>query len=116
MIRMMVVVMLLALVTPGLSHDGKHDKFLESLTNQNNVSCCVGSEAYSVDEPDWEYNKDENYPYRVRQSPKHDWLTVPSVAVVKQRNEIGLVKVWPTVNGTTGDWTTIRCFLPGTGT
>lgn len=109
-----VLVILLFMLSPVLAHDGKHDEFLKSLTNQNKVSCCDGSEAYSVEEPDWEFG-DDKYPYRVRQSPQHQWMNVEPYAVVKQKNEIGIVKVWPQKNSA-GTWTAIHCFLPGNGT
>lgn len=107
------VVAALFIFSSALAHDGVHDQWLKSLTNQNNISCCDGSDAFSVEEPDWEFG-DEKHPYRVRQSPQHLWLNVEPSAVVKQKNSLGLVKVWPQKD-TAGTWTYVHCFLPGTG-
>lgn len=94
------------------AHDGKHDEWLKTLKNGNNIACCEASEAFSVEDPDWEIAKDR---YRVRQSPRHNWIDIDPKQVVPEKNKIGVAKVWPTIDAS-GTWTTIRCFLPGDGT
>ena len=93
------------------THDGLHDDWLKSLRNGNKQSCCVGSEAFSVQDPDWEMNGTIGT-YRVRQSTQHQWLTVPKEALVTDVNRLGTAMVWPTYDAS-GTWTSIRCFMPG---
>lgn len=107
-----IILTTLLLISPVLAHDGKHDEWMKKLKNGNNIACCVASEAFSVDDPDWEIHKDN---YRVRQSPKHNWIVVNPKEVVTEKNILGVAKVWPTLDAS-GTWTSIRCFLPGDGT
>jgi hypothetical protein len=105
----------IAVVVSAAAHDGVHDDWLKTLKNGNNVSCCDGSDAYSVVEPDWEMMHGEDaVHYRVRQSTKHGWMLVADKAVITDVNKIGVAKVWPTIDAS-GLWTSIRCFLPGSG-
>ena len=101
----------LALASPTLAHDGQHDDWLKTLKNGNKIACCDGSDAFSVLDPDWEIAKDS---YRVRQSLQHTWIVVDPTQVVTEKNVTGVAKVWPTLDAS-GTWTSIRCFLPGSG-
>jgi hypothetical protein len=111
MIRALVVVVILIVLSPAFAHDGVHDEWLKKLKNGNGIACCESSEAFSVDDPDWEISKDR---YRVRQSPQHQWIDVSPTEVVTEKNILGVAKVWPTIDAS-GTWTSIRCFLPGDG-
>lgn len=96
----------------ALAHDHANpelDNWFKGLKNGHNQSCCDGSDALSILEPDWDMA--DNH-YRVRQSPRHQWLVVPHENLVKEKNKAGVAKVWPTIDAA-GTWTTIRCFLPG---
>lgn len=108
-----IILAVMFLLTPVFAHEhGQKDAALLALKNGDKVDCCDGSEAFSVIEPDWEITKDC---YRVRQSPQHQWLYVrcPN-EIVTEKNKWGVAKVWPTVDAS-GTWTTVRCFLPGSG-
>jgi hypothetical protein len=117
---------LLALSLLTLVHDSSHpelNEWLKSLTNQRNVSCCDGSDAFAIDQPDWDTNHEstsEEYPYKVfvraPQVPQGEWVYVHKNAVVKQNNKHGIARVWPiftlTQNGIY--FISVSCFLPGT--
>lgn len=116
-----VVIISLVWCWPARSHDHDHpewDDFLRSLTNQRNGSCCDGSEAFSVSNPDWDTTTNEDYPYKVflKGSKGSVWVMVPRFAVVKQNNKIGVAKVWPVLaddEGNAYEIPLIRCFMPG---
>ena len=113
MIRLFVVSVLLIVLSSAFAHDhGQEDAALLALKNGDNVNCCDGSDALSILEPDWEITKDC---YRVRQSPQHKWIYIrcPN-EIVTEKNKWGVAKVWPTIDAS-GTWTTVRCFLPGSG-
>jgi hypothetical protein len=99
----------------AFAHDHEHpelDPWYKSLTNQNGGSCCDGSDAYSVLDPDWEPTADPKKPYRVKVDSYPDWVYVDASSVVKQTNKIGIAKVWPVyVDGKP----MVRCFMPGSG-
>ena len=115
---------LFLLLTPALAHDHEHpenDEWLRSLTNQINGSCCDGSDALSINDPDWNTNDDpktvEDWPYKVRLDGQ--WILVFKNNVVKQTNKLGIARVWPykqtdDQGSPVGPWI-IRCFLPGSG-
>jgi hypothetical protein len=70
--------------------------------------CCDGSDATSLDDPDWENN---NGHYRVRIDGA--WIDVPDEAVLDTPNRDGRAMVWPYyING---ELHGIRCFMPGAG-
>lgn len=115
------LLLVLLLCSPALAHD--HDNpelndWLRSLTNEINGSCCDGSDAYSVNDPDWEIVAGNvDFPYRVRLDG--EWYPVFKNNVVKQTNKMGIARVWPYRNtddsgAPVSKWS-IRCFLPGSG-
>jgi hypothetical protein len=108
-----IILAVMFLLAPAFAHDhGYEDAALLALKNGDNVNCCDGSDALSVLDPDWEIAGDC---YRVRQSPRHQWINLRCPNdIVKEKNTFGVAKVWPTVDGS-GTWTTVRCFLPGSG-
>lgn len=67
--------------------------------------CCDGSDAMSVDDPDWENNSGH---YRVKL--EGEWVDVPDEAVITEPNLDGRALVWP-FKGVSGWY--IRCFMPG---
>lgn len=115
-----ILIGILVLIKPLHSHD--HDnpevnEWLKKLTNQINGSCCDGSDALSINDPDWDVNGDENFPYKVKLDGT--WILVFKDNVVKQTNTMGIARVWPYHNtdetgAPVGPWQ-VRCFLPGSG-
>lgn len=91
-----------------LAHDHGRpdlDPWFKSLHSGKGV-CCDGSEAKSIDDPDWD---NDHGHYRVRL--EGEWIDVPDDAVVDQINRFGVALVWP---GEIKDGKqTIRCFMPG---
>lgn len=76
--------------------------------------CCDGSDAYRVDDADWEV-KDGRYRVRVPTvagGDKLEWVDVPADAVVDVPNLSGHALAWP-IYGYLG--VDIRCFMPGPG-
>lgn len=96
-------------------HDPANDAWFKSLTNNMNGSCCDGSDAFSVEDPDWRRTADPENPFQVFYKDK--WLVVNIKNVVKQTNKIGVAKVWP-IDQTDDDGSptgniAVRCFMPG---
>jgi hypothetical protein len=114
---MKILAALFLLGSTVLAHDHDRpdlDAWYSSLTNQRNGSCCDGSEALSIANPDWDTSSSEEYPYKV--FLKGHWVPVPAFAVVKQRNRVGIAKVWPILTDDDGneyEVPYVRCFLPG---
>ena len=106
--RSLIAAGMLCLATAALAHDGHHDDWFKGLHNGLNVTCCDGSDALRVEDPDWDVSGQS---YRVRLEGK--WIEVPPNAVVPVPNIVGPAFVWPgkTVTGELY----IRCFLPGAG-
>lgn len=116
---MIVVAAVLALVGTGLAHDhdSSNDAWYKSLTSKAGGSCCDGSDAFSVIDPDWEPTSDPKKPYRVKVEGWDGWVDVEESAVVNQSNKVGVAKVWPVWVGgiNSGGHPMVRCFLPGAG-
>ena len=130
-VLLIAVVLLLALgaaFEPILAHDPEHpelDDWYSSLKNMYGHSCCDGSDAVSVLDPDWERQDKPHSHYRVRldvsaTESKVDmqWVDVPDDALVDDKNRAGVTKVWPYLYSQSGGPTkmTIRCFMPGSMT
>jgi len=85
--------------------------------------CCDGSDAMSLEDPDWEAQNKAGSHYRVRvprygylkddQQQELVWVDVPEEAVISEPNRAGRTLVWP-IYGYMG--VTIRCFMPGSMT
>jgi hypothetical protein len=85
--------------------------------------CCDGSDAVSLEDPDWEAQNKAGSHYRVRvprygyvidgQQQELVWVDVPEEAVISEPNRVGRTMVWP-IYGYMG--VTIRCFMPGSMT
>jgi len=122
---------LLLMTTPVFAHDhGRPElnNWFLGLHNKLGYSCCDGSEAKSIEDPDWEFTPDAGQictrpstlnpvqcqatHYRVRMEGK--WVAVPDNRVVLDPNRYGQALVWPTYEN--GHATDIRCFMPGAGT
>src|SRR5437899_3132832 len=95
------VATLLLLSTVALAHDHNApelDQWYKSLRNDSGMYCCDGSDAYSVNDPDWTPNPDEEYPYKVKvrlhDGTLTDYLPVHKQAVVKGSILTGVAKVW----------------------
>lgn len=102
-----------ALTVASAAYAHRHDApelkdWLMGLHDGHGISCCDGSEALRIDDPDWD---NDNGHYRVRLEGQ--WIDVPDNAVVSDPNKYGMALVWPIyINGHP---TQIRCFLPGAG-
>ena len=72
--------------------------------------CCDFAEGKRVDDVDWDTGG-PNGNYRVRLDG--EWIDVPADAVVTEPNKFGPSVVWPMFGN--GGQTTVRCFLPGSG-
>lgn len=96
-------------LSAAYAHDHNHPElngWFKSLRSQGLNICCDGSDAKSIEDPDWENDAGH---YRVRLESK--WFDVPDTAVVTVPNRYGRALVWPIyVNGRP---TMIRCFMPG---
>ena len=113
--RCAIAAVLVCLASLAGAHDGHHDEWFKSLTNELGVPCCDGSDALRVEDPDWAI-KDGHY--RVFLDGK--WMDVPDDRVVQAPNIVGPAFVWPGVSagddeGGGGGEPYIRCFLPGAG-
>lgn len=106
-------VTLLVVATMSLSASYAHDHnrpelngWFRSLQSQGLNICCDGSDAKSIEDPDWENDAGH---YRVRLEGK--WFDVPDTAVVTVPNKYGRALVWPIYQN--GRPILIRCFMPG---
>lgn len=109
MFKICVAAAFVCVAVPALAHDHKRpelDGYFRSLRNTDGAYCCDGTDAISVDDPDWKTENGHN-------SVKIDgaWVSVPNSALVTQPNKYGPAVVWPgpTVNGEQ----TVRCFMQG---
>lgn len=92
-----------------LTHDGHNDEWLKTLRNQNQHSCCDGSDAFKIEDPDWKVEKGE---YFVKLRPGGNWIHIPADRLVTVPNRVGYALVWPLmVDGED----VVRCFMPGSG-
>jgi hypothetical protein len=107
MMRLAIALMLIALAPPALSQDGG---WVDRLQNQHGGVCCYNSDGRRLDDPEW---RTAGNSYEVLFT--EGWIKVPETAVVQQRNEDGIARVWNYIdldqNGT--GTRVIRCFLPG---
>lgn len=75
--------------------------------------CCSDADGSAVADPDWEVRDTGGYRVRI----KGHWFDVPPAAVLKVKNKVGHVMVWPVfkmIGGfPTDEVVNIRCFLPG---
>lgn len=110
-----IAVVLMALLLAADAHDHNRpelDEWFRGLQAQSGASCCDGSDAFSVVDPDWDTTADPDWPYKVKF--KGAWLKVHKSAVVPGPNKAGPAKVWPVEDEEDGT-TSVRCFLPGAG-
>lgn len=113
--RLFLGMLFAGLLTSALAHDHGRpelDSWFKGLHSTVGASCCDGSDAFSVIDPDWDTTVDEDFPFKVKYSGV--WLKVPKGSVVKGPNKAGPAQLWPTQDedgGTPG----VRCFLPGAG-
>jgi len=83
--------------------------WFKSLQSRKAGSCCDGSDAMRIDDPDW--TNDSGH-YRVRL--EGEWVDVPDNAVITEPNRAGHALVWPYRQD--GKLNQIRCFAPGSMT
>lgn len=100
---------LLCVFGTALAHDHSRpdlDGWFKSLRSKGGIPCCDGSDALSVEDPDW---RSQDGKYQVRLNG--EWRDVPDEAVVTEPNKFGRTKVWPVTyeDGAV----VIRCFMPG---
>lgn len=108
-------VVLMAWIVACDAHDHNApelDEWFRGLQAESGASCCDGSDAFSVIDPDWDTTADPEWPYKVKFNGV--WLKVHNSAVVKGANRAGIAKVWPVIDEDDGT-TSVRCFLPGAG-
>ena len=105
--RCAIAAVLVCLASGANAHDGHHDQWFKSLTNESGVSCCDGADFLRVEDPDWDVSGQH---YRVRLEGK--WIEVPPEAVVRRPNIVGFALVWPYYDEGA---IKIRCFLAGSG-
>jgi hypothetical protein len=100
---------------PSRAHDHNRPElndWFRSLKSPGHGYCCDGSDALSVDDPDWEAPGQSDNPsghYRVKL--EGEWIDVPDDAVINEPNRDGRALVWPYRRD--GKLNQIRCFLPG---
>jgi hypothetical protein len=118
--------LLVALAAPLVrAHDHNRPDLSDWFTSLHSGKgpCCDGSDAVSLEDPDWEAQNKAGSHYRVR-VPRYGyvidgkpqeliWVDVPEEAVISEPNRVGRTMVWP-VYGYMG--VTIRCFMPGSMT
>lgn len=104
-----ITILVLMMASSAFAHDHDHPElngWYESL-HSGNGPCCDGSDAKSVDDPDWENNSGH---YRVKING--EWVDVDEKDVVTVPNRAGIAKVWPWYKD---GRPAARCFLPGSG-
>jgi hypothetical protein len=113
-------VLVVVLAAPfGHAHDHQRPDLNDWFTKLRSGKgpCCDGSDAVSLEDPDWETHGSH---YRVR-VPRYGyvtdgrqqelvWVDVPEEAVISEPNRAGRTLVWP-IYGYMG--VSIRCFMPG---
>lgn len=110
--RGMIVLFLVMAVGSVLAHDHKRPElngWFMGLKSNAGSPCCDGSDATSLDDPDWE-SKDGHYRVKL----EGEWVDVPDSAVVQGPNRAGPAMVWPYYLN--GGMRGVRCFMPGTMT
>lgn len=107
----LVIVLLLIAHSYASAHDHARpdlDGWFKSLQSRGKSPCCDGSDATSLEDPDWD-TKDGHYRVRL----EGQWVDVPDPAVIDGPNRDGRAMVWPMhMNG----YPAVRCFLPGSMT
>lgn len=82
--------------------------WFSGLHNGNGMPCCDGSDAVSLEDPDWDASAEGHYRVKL----EGQWVDVPADAVVTVPNRYGPALVWPWyLNGKPA----VRCFMPGAG-
>jgi hypothetical protein len=71
--------------------------------------CCSFADRISIQDVDWDTQKDDAGAVHYRVRLHGEWIVVP----VTERNRFGPAVVWPYMNADGA--TQIRCFLPGAG-
>lgn len=94
------------------------ESWVDQLHNGNDNVCCFDNDGRRLTDPDWDtlgaVSADRLGPsgYRVHEDSKT--YAVPNWAVVKQRNQDGLARVWFDRDASSGALVkTVRCFIPG---
>ena len=112
MLVVVVVALIMLATRPAYPHDHSHPElndWFKSLQSRKAGSCCDGSDAMRIDDPDW---TNTNGHYRVRL--EGEWVDVPDNAVITEPNRAGHALVWPYRQD--GKLNQIRCFAPGSMT
>jgi hypothetical protein len=105
----LVVAALLMSYTKASPHDHSRpelDQWFKELRAKGGAPCCDGSDAHSVEDPNWEM-KDGHYRVRLN----GEWVDVPDEAVVAVPNKFGPALVWPYEGDKAHQG--VRCFMPG---
>ena len=102
----LVLIMAIMALAYGRDLDGRyanspHRDWINSLKNQNGMSCCDDSDGFRVDDPDW---RNVGSAYEVRIEGK--WMPLTDEQIITQVNRIGYAMVW-IFRGR------ITCFMPG---
>jgi len=106
--RLLAVAMLLCLAS---SATAQPNGWVDRLQNQSGGVCCYDSDGRRLDDPEW---RTVGNGYEVLFT--EGWAKVPPEAMVQQRNQDGIARVWSTWEvGRNGAATNrfVRCFLPG---
>ncbi len=92
--------------------------WVDQLHNGNDNVCCFDNDGRRLTDPDWDtlgsVSEERQGPsgYRVMEDGKT--YAVPNWAVVKQRNQDGIARVWWDRDASGGNLVkTVRCFIPG---
>lgn len=106
---LLVAWLLLLMAKPANAHDHDHPELTDwyKSLRSGKGPCCDGSDAQSVDDPDWENNSGH---YRVK--IEGEWTDVDDDAVITEPNRAGIAKVWPMHKD---GHPKARCFMPGSG-
>jgi hypothetical protein len=106
MMRIVLVFMLL-LCTPALSHDPGRPELNEWFNRlaSGRGLCCSFADGFAVSDVDWE-SKDGHYRVRL----ENIWIDVPDDALITEPNRVGRTMVWPLLFD---GQILIRCFMPG---
>lgn len=107
--RIVLAVLIVFLSTFAIAHDHSRpdlDSWFKGLQSQGKMPCCDGSDATSLQDPDWKF---EDGHYVVRLEGK--WVVVPDAALVTVPNKFGPALVWPYYKD---GMPIVRCFMPGT--
>lgn len=96
------------------THQGIHDDWFRSLRNKQGGSCCDGSDAVRLEDPEWRQTpatpEEPEGGYEVNLGD--GWQKVKPDNLVHGTNRVGYAIVWPMhINGKLVP----RCFMPGSG-